>query len=293
MKWTEEQEQAIYSDGKNILVSAAAGSGKTAVLVERIIQKVLSKESPTNIDALLVVTFTNAAAEEMRSRVSLALEEALANDPTSLHLKKQLSFVQQASISTLHSFCMDTIRQYAYLLDIDPAFRVANEMEADLLQQEVLDDLFEEWYGLEGEERDLFFTLVDMFSSDRSDLDVEALILKLYTFAMQNPWPDKWLDELASQYEMNENESLDDLEWLSIVKEEVKMNLDVMEQLIEEAKGVCESTDGPIHYLETLAADEEMLRVARENIDDWDALQAYISTAGFKRLSRSEERRVG
>src|SRR5699024_10811049 len=138
----KEQEQAIYSDGQDTLVAAAAGSGKTAVLVERIIQKVLSKESPADIDSLLVVTFTNAAAEEMRNRVSEALEEALANNPTSLHLKKQLSFVQQASISTLHSFCMETIRQYAYLLDIDPAYRIANEMEADLMQQEVLDDLF-------------------------------------------------------------------------------------------------------------------------------------------------------
>src|SRR5699024_11489241 len=99
VKWTKEQESAIYSEGNDILVSAAAGSGKTAVLVERIIQKLLKKDSPVDIDSLLVVTFTNAAAQEMRARVGLALEEALAQDPTSMHLKKQLSLLQRASIS--------------------------------------------------------------------------------------------------------------------------------------------------------------------------------------------------
>src|SRR5699024_5660566 len=113
IKWTKEQEDAIYSEGNDILVAAAAGSGKTAVLVERIIQKLVSKDDPVNIDSLLVVTFTNAAAQEMRVRVGLALEKALEADPTSNHLKKQLSLLQSASISTLHSFCMEAVRQYA------------------------------------------------------------------------------------------------------------------------------------------------------------------------------------
>src|SRR5699024_9911094 len=113
VEWTKEQEEAIYSSGRNILVAAAAGSGKTAVLVERIIQKLLNKADPTDIDALLVVTFTNAAAQEMRNRVGLALEQALAKDPTSNHLKKQLSLLQRASISTLHSFCLEVVKDHA------------------------------------------------------------------------------------------------------------------------------------------------------------------------------------
>lgn len=149
VQWTKEQEDAIYSSGSNILVAAAAGSGKTAVLVERIIQKLLNKENPMDIDALLVVTFTNAAAQEMRNRVGSALEKALAEDPSSIHLKKQLSLLQRASISTLHSFCLNVVKEYAYLLDIDPGFRIANEMEIDLIKQDVLDDLFEVWYGAE------------------------------------------------------------------------------------------------------------------------------------------------
>lgn len=111
VKWTTEQQEAIDRSGSDILVAAAAGSGKTAVLVERIIQKVISTKEPIDIDALLVVTFTNAAAQEMRTRVGLALEKALADDPSSLHLKKQLSLLQRSSISTLHSFCLDVVKQ--------------------------------------------------------------------------------------------------------------------------------------------------------------------------------------
>ena len=205
VKWTKEQEKAIYTSGTDVLVAAAAGSGKTAVLVERIIQKLLVKEDPVDIDSLLVVTFTNAAAQEMRNRVGLALENALAADPTSIHLKKQLSLLQRASISTLHSFCMNVVRQYAYLLDIDPAFRIANDMEADLIKQDVIDDLFEDWYGKEGEDQQRFFAVVDRFSNDRSDIAVESLILSLYTFSIQSPWPEQWLDQLADVYEISED----------------------------------------------------------------------------------------
>src|SRR5699024_11967811 len=140
----------MYIVGCDVRVADSAGSGKTAILVERIIQNLLNKENPVDIDALLVVTFTNAAAQEMRNRVGLALKTALAEDPTSNHLKKQLSLLQRASISTLHSFCLDVVKQYAYLLDIDPAFRIANDMEADLMKQDVMDELFESWYGEEG-----------------------------------------------------------------------------------------------------------------------------------------------
>src|SRR5690625_2976496 len=117
VNWTEEQQEAIDKSGSNILVAAAAGSGKTAVLVERIIQKLLNKANPIDIDELLVATFTNAAAEEMRNRIGIALEKAIDNDPTSYHLKKQLSLLQRASISTLHAFCTTVVRQYAYLID--------------------------------------------------------------------------------------------------------------------------------------------------------------------------------
>src|SRR5699024_10038304 len=144
MQWTEEQRLAIESRDANILVAAAAGSGKTAVLVERIIQRVLDQTDPLNIDEILVATFTNAAAEEMRNRIASALEHKMEEDPRSSHLKKQLALIQRSYISTLHSFCTTVVRQYSYLIDIDPSFRIGDEMEMDLIKQDILDELFEE-----------------------------------------------------------------------------------------------------------------------------------------------------
>ena len=148
-QWTDDQWQAIVSSGQDILVAAAAGSGKTAVLVERIIKKILSKENPVDVDSLLVVTFTNASAAEMRSRIGEALEKALKENPSSLHLRRQLTLLNKASISTLHSFCLNVVRKYYYLINIDPSFRIADETEGQLLIDEVLDELFEEEYSRE------------------------------------------------------------------------------------------------------------------------------------------------
>ncbi|MEC5423665.1 helicase-exonuclease AddAB subunit AddA [Virgibacillus sp. C22-A2] len=285
VNWTKEQEEAIYTGGKDVLVAAAAGSGKTAVLVERIIQKLLNKETPVDIDSLLVVTFTNAAAQEMRNRVGSALDKALAEDPASLHLKKQLSLLQRASITTFHSFCLEVVRQYAYLLDIDPAFRIANDMETDLIKQEVMEDLFEEWYGTEGEIQKRFFAVVDRFSSDRSDVEVEDLILKLYTFAVQNPWPDHWLDQLAREYEVPEEWQEADLHWLAIIKREVKSQFEAMQQEMSLALHVTRESDGPYQYADAIDADMAGLHEALAYLDSWDDLQAYMTASSFVKLS--------
>src|SRR5690625_3607178 len=284
MKWTKEQEEAIYSEGRDILVSAAAGSGKTAVLVERIIQKLLSTNNPVDIDSLLVVTFTNKAAQEMRTRVGLALEQALAQYPTSRHLKKQISLLQQAPISTLHAFCMNVIREHAYLLDIDPAFRIANDMEIDLMKQDVLDELFEEWYGQTEDAQNLFFAVVDRFSSDRSDEELGQLILHLYTFAMQHPWPTYWLDQLANVYNIPEDCDESQLTWLNILKRDVQTQFDAIEQEIDLALTIANSSDGPYHYADAIQTDLENLEKAR-TLKTWDALQSFMEMSTFQRLS--------
>lgn len=285
VKWTKEQEAAIYTSGTNILVAAAAGSGKTAVLVERIIQKLLNKEDPLDIDALLVVTFTNAAAREMRSRVGIALEKALEAEPNSIHLKKQLSLLQRASISTLHSFCLEVVKQHAYLLDIDPGFRIGNEMEMDLLKQDILDDLFEEWYGNETGDVDEFFAVVDRFSSDRSDIDVEKLILDLYTFSIQNPWPEKWLDSLAEAYHIPEDWQEEDLGFLGILKNEVKNQFAALREQMEQALEIARESDGPDAYINTITTDLEGLEQAEQHLGSWKSLTTYMSAYKFARLS--------
>lgn len=284
VQWTKEQEEAIYLSGSNILVAAAAGSGKTAVLVERIIQKLLNRDDPMDIDAMLVVTFTNAAAQEMRNRVGTALEKALAQNPGSIHLKKQLSLLQRASISTLHSFCLDVVKQYAYLLDIDPGFRIANEMEIDLIKQDVLDDLFEAWYGAENGSVDEFFSVVDRFSSDRSDLDVESLILDLYTFSVQNPWPEKWLDSLAAVYNIPENWQEEELEFLEILKYEVKSKLAGLREQMQQALEISREADGPFGYIDTIEKELEGLGQAESYLDSWNDLQKLMTTYKFGRL---------
>ncbi|WP_047986175.1 helicase-exonuclease AddAB subunit AddA [Ornithinibacillus californiensis] len=290
VRWTKEQEDAIYTEGNDVLVAAAAGSGKTAVLVERIIQKLLKKENPVDIDSLLVVTFTNAAAQEMRNRVGLALEKALEQEPTSIHLKKQLSLLQRASISTLHSFCLDIVKQYAYLIDIDPSFRIANDMEADLMQQDVLEELFEDWYGREGEEQDKFFQVVERFSGDRSDVDVEKLVLALYNFAIQNPWPKVWLDNLAAVYEIPEDWTDDDLTWLEIIKREVHDKFSGIEQEINHALKLTRVPDGPYHYEESIRSDLEMVQQAISLADNWNDLQSFMNEKKFVSLKSNRKK---
>ncbi|MDC3425591.1 helicase-exonuclease AddAB subunit AddA [Aquibacillus sp. 3ASR75-11] len=289
VSWTKEQEEAIHTNGRDILVAAAAGSGKTAVLVERIIQKLLDKNNPVDIDSLLVVTFTNAAAQEMRHRIGQAIEAALEKNPTSTHLKKQLSLLQRASISTLHAFCMEVVRRHAYMLDLDPGFRIADDMEADMIRQEVMEELFEHWYGKVGEEQTAFFSVVDRFSNDRSDLEVEELVMKLYEFAMQKPWPGQWLTNMATMYDIPEQVEEADLEWLTILKREVQSQLNAMEAEAISALDLTRESDGPYHYADAIDADLHLITEAKRCLQlSWDDLQKLFLESKFQALSRKK-----
>ncbi|RPF52051.1 helicase-exonuclease AddAB subunit AddA [Aquisalibacillus elongatus] len=290
MKWTKEQELAIYEDGKDVLVAAAAGSGKTAVLVERIIQKMLRDEDHYNIDEMLVVTFTNAAAQEMRTRVGGAIEKALQSNPDSFHLKKQLSLLQRANISTLHSFCMEVVRKYSYQLDLDPSFRILDNIEAELLRNDVIGDIFEEWYGKEGEEQEQFFRFVDSFSNDRDDAKVETLVLKMYEFAMQNPWPYEWLKDIRQSYQLADDVTLDDLQWMPIVRDDIKENLEAMLFDVNQALDMAQDVSGPYHYVPTLEQDREQIKQLMDYVGaPWDELrQAFKENEKFGTLSRKK-----
>lgn len=184
--WTEEQWQAIVDGGENILVAAAAGSGKTAVLVERIIRRISDESAMLHVDQLLVATFTKAAAAEMRERIRLALERKLEENPDSEHLRRQLALLNRASITTLHSFCLEVIQRHFQAVQLDPAFRVANETEIELLRQDVLEELFEERYA--GKDPS-FARMVDWFSGERNDEAAFRLVQRLYDFSRSHPWP--------------------------------------------------------------------------------------------------------
>ena len=184
--WTKEQQQVISLRNRNILVSAAAGSGKTAVLVERIIGLITDDVHPVDIDELLIVTFTNAAAAEMRERIRTAIEAKVEEQPEHAHLLRQLTLVHHAQITTIHSFCLHVIRNDFHRIDLDPSFRIGDEGELKLLRQEVVADLLERHYANPEEG---FLNFVDTFATGKDDGGIGELILRCDTFSRSYPWP--------------------------------------------------------------------------------------------------------
>lgn len=280
--WTNDQWKAIFAKDQDILVAAAAGSGKTAVLVERIIQRILAEKDPLNVDQLLVVTFTNASAAEMRSRIGEALSRAINDRPESNHLRKQLGLLNKASISTLHSFCLEVIRKFYYMVDIDPQFRIGDDTEMVLLQDEVMDELFEEEYGKI--DNDAFFRLVDTFTSDRSDEELQTLVLKLYEFSRSHPFPNQWLDELVSKYDVTENTRVDDLEFGKLLLADIRLQLSGAKGLLEEAYEMTKWPGGPAPRAVNYEDDLEIIRQMERAADTgFDALYEMMNNWSFSR----------
>lgn len=200
-QWTDDQWKAIYSEGKDILVAAAAGSGKTAVLVERIIQKIMRNKQDVN--RLLVVTFTNASAREMKARVNAAIQKESIKFPEDEHLKSQRIKIHQAQISTLHSFCLTLIKSHYDEIDIDPNFRTANEVESIVLLEQAIDDVLESYYE---KNEQTFIDIVEHLSNDRSDEPLRELLNRLYRFSIAHADPFAWLNELDQPYnQINEH----------------------------------------------------------------------------------------
>ncbi|WP_461200691.1 helicase-exonuclease AddAB subunit AddA [Anoxybacillus sp. TBDG-1] len=283
-QWTDEQWQAIYATGKHTLVAAAAGSGKTAVLVERIIQKILHKERPIDVDRLLVVTFTNAAAAEMRQRIGEALERALEKEPHSLHLRRQLSLLQKASISTIHSFCLDVIRKYYYVIGIDPVFRIADEGEMALLKEEVLETLFEQYYA---DNDEAFLAVVDRYTSDRTDADLQTLILRLYEFSRSHPNPNEWLKQIVHMYDVAEHARIDDLPYAHYLFQAVDLAFEAAEQRLLQALQKTKEPGGPDYLHDTLVSDQQVIAKLKEARDEsWQKLHEAIKNVSFATAKR-------
>jgi ATP-dependent helicase/nuclease subunit A len=231
-RWTEEQLRAIETRNCNLLVAAAAGSGKTAVLVERIIRIITNKENPIDIDKLLVVTFTNAAAAEMRERIAAAISKQLEINPNSKNLQKQLTLLNRANITTMHSFCLDVIKNNFHKIDLDPSFRIGDETEGVLIKNEVIEELFEDKY----EEEDKEFTdLVEGFSSYKNDDNLKNLILDIYKFTMSGPWPEEWLNNNAEAFKISTLEELNKTKWVKVLSENIKIEIEGYIKMIEKA----------------------------------------------------------
>ena len=281
VSWTKDQEKAIRAKGQDILVAAAAGSGKTAVLVERIIEKIIDEKDPVNVDELLVVTFTNLSAQEMRQRIGQALEKKIAENPGSKFLRRQLSLLNQASISTIHSFCLEVIKKFYYLIDLDPNFRILDETEGLLLRDEAMDAVLEEEYGKEGNEE--FFRVADMFTGDRSDSDLADLIMKLYDFSRATPNPDAWLANLPKLYDAGER--VDDLPYIHHLMFEAELQLKEAKRLFGECLELARKPAGPRVQEENFLADLQLAdALLSAKNESFSALYEAVNAAAFTKL---------
>lgn len=291
--WTAEQLAAIHTRAGNLLVSAAAGAGKTAVLVERIIRRITDTTAPTDVDRLLVLTFTNAAAAEMRERVGRALAARIDACPDARHLNRQISLINHACIGTIHSFCLEVIRQHFYRIDLDPNFRVADETEADLIRAEVMEELFERRYRMD--EQSFFKTLVDCYGGKRDDADLQKLVLEIYGLARSTPQPMTWLKKLAADYELPEDITFDSLSWGAYLKQTINLELAGAATALETALRLCGRTTGPQAYINTLQADLEAvhnLASACGADAGWTGLSSLMNAVNFGRLKAVRDKGV-
>ena len=282
-KWTKEQQEVIDHRDGNLLVSAAAGSGKTAVLVERIISMILDTEEKVDIDKLLVVTFTNAAASEMRERiadaVSKALEEATKLEKKDVieHLQKQILFLNKANITTIHSFCLDVIKNNIHLITLDPNFRIGDTTECQLIAQEAIDEVFEELYeqGYLGDENSekgkRFLKLIDSFAERNGDNQVQSLIMSIYNFAMSFPNPEKWLNESADAFLVDDDFDFTSSKWGRIVINSVKTEIEDIVGNMEKALATVHPYLGQIENIQKIITESERIDVVYDSLDKgWD-----------------------
>lgn len=290
MKFTPEQQRVIELHNSNILVSAAAGSGKTAVLVERIIRMICDGEHPADIDRLLIVTFTNAAAAEMRERIAAGIIARLEADPGNEHIQKQSALLHNAQITTIDSFSLFLIRNHFNEIGLDPDFRVADEGEIKLLQQEVLAQLLEDAYAGQfvPEAPEQFHACVEYFCPGGRESVLEQHILNLSRYAGSFPWPEEWLEERKNDYAAGDMEALVHSDYGQYLTERVNRTVEGCLEKLREVKRLCELPDGPYMYGELTEAEIEQLE-RLTSCKDLEEQAAKIPAVTFARLPSKKD----
>ena len=293
-KWTKEQQEVIDSRDCNLLVAAAAGSGKTAVLVERIIQIITNKEKPVDIDSLLVVTFTNAAAAEMRERIGDAIGKALEKNPEDSHLQDQLVLLNKASITTIHSFCLEVIKSNFHKIDLDPNFRIGDETECTILKLETIEEIFEEFYE---EKEDDFYKLVESYSEKRGDTNLQQMVLSIYSFVMSSPYPMKWLEDSVNDFNIGDNFNFSTSKWAKIILDTIKIQVNGIVHNFDKALEMVEGIEELETFADKLKIEYKMIKRLLESCDEsWEeAYEAAVSlefenyAKGVKRIPKGAE----
>lgn len=285
ISFTEDQQKVITLRDRNLLVSAAAGSGKTAVLVERIIRMITDEKNPVDIDRLLIVTFTNAAAAEMRERISLAINKLLLTEGENVHLQRQASLLHNAQITTIDSFCLFVIRNNFNDIGLDPGFRVADEGELRLLKQDVLQELLEERY----QEKDgHFLGCVEYFTGGSNDKLLEDYVGQLYEFSMSCPWPEDWIGQCMEEYRITDESKLKESAWCSYLVSYIQTVVRECIHDLESAVRIIQRPDGPYMYGETLEKEVEMLSHVLK-FEEFSGLQEAFETISFGRLPSKKD----
>lgn len=283
--WTDKQREAIYASDRSILVAAAAGSGKTAVLVERILRKITDETHPADIDRLVVVTFTKAAAAEMRQRIRVALDDLLEQQPGNERILRQLALIHNAKITTIDSFCLSIVRNYFSDIDIDPGFRTADEGEIQLLENDVMDELLEDWYSKGQKE---FEDFVDAYGTGRDDSKISELIMKIYRAARSCPWENEWYEDCRRNYEV---ENTDDLESHVCVKalwEDLRNRLLDFDARYDDIENICQGIDGPLGYFKTVQEDHQLIRMLLA-ADSFSEFARRVGLASFSNIGRCDK----
>jgi ATP-dependent helicase/nuclease subunit A len=283
--FTDEQQAVIDARKCNLLVSAAAGSGKTAVLVERIIQMI---SSDLDVDQLLVVTFTRAAASQMKEKITDAIQKELAKDPENVHLQKQETLIHSALITTIDSFCQYVIRNNFNAIGLDPAFRVADEGEMTLLMEDVLSEMLEEEYerAREDEDSDFLFCM-EYFATGNSDDKAQEYIKELYRFSMSMPWPCDWLRERTGDYSASD-EDFDSLPWVRECLKRCRYDLKESADKLDSAIKIASEPDGPYMHIDNLQNEAASIRNVLK-CESYDEFYTGIRGIGFARLSTKKD----
>ncbi len=287
---TPEQEKAIYSRDSNILVSAAAGSGKTKVLVDRIIGKITDKDNPVNVDEFLVVTFTKAAATQMKEKIARKLAEALNDKPESEHLLRQQMLVNRADITTIDSFCLKVVKENINRLDIDTSFSIGDNGMLELIKGDVINKLFDECYGREKSEDDFvsFTDLVDIFDEGKSDENLKKTILNIYRKASGYPRPKEWLNRAKEALMVDDVKDFEAIPWIRPLVSEIKSNVRVAMGIADLALNLCFLDGGPDNNIETIEKDKSQMEQIL-SMDDYETICKNISITWARQIKCSSE----
>jgi len=284
VKWTTQQQKVIDLRDRNILVSAAAGSGKTAVLVERILTRIAKDEHKIDIDKLLIVTFTNAAAAEMRERIRDALEKELELHPEDDHLQKQITLIHHAQITTIDSFCLYVIRNYFHTIDLEPNFRVADEGELALLKADVLDFVLEQYYE---EKSEAFLQFMEAYSGAKNDNAIRDMVINLYQYSQSYPWPMEWLDSCSAAYHVCD---FKEFSWIKEFLTSIQSIFADLKNLMLQALSFCRHPDGPNMY-EPAILDDIVKLEELEQITSYEMFYEKLNefTGSFAKLAAARK----